>query len=66
MTKKPLDLSEASEADAEAKRLAGVGMANMRSAMAQGFQAAAFFVLVERFCRRVDGFLWRASGWIWG
>ena len=39
----PLDLSEASEADAEAKRLAGVGMANMRSAMAQGFQAAPVF-----------------------
>jgi hypothetical protein len=29
---------KASEADAEAKRLAGVGMANMRAAMAQGFQ----------------------------
>ena len=29
---------KASEADAEAKRLAGVGMANMRAALAQGFQ----------------------------
>lgn len=53
----PWTLSEASEADAEAKRLAGVGMANMRSAMAQGFQAAAVFLWGERFGRRVDGFL---------
>ncbi|CAJ1416229.1 unnamed protein product [Effrenium voratum] len=29
---------KASEADAEGKRLAGVGMANMRAAMAQGYQ----------------------------
>ena len=32
-------------------------MANMRSAMAQGFQAAAVFLWGERFGRRVDGFL---------
>ena len=42
-------------------------MANMRSAMAQGFQAAPFF-----FCWGKDSvggrtdFWWRASGWIWG
>jgi len=35
---------KASEADAEAKRLAGVGMANMRSAMAQGFQDSMKFM----------------------
>ena len=37
---------EASEADAEAKRLAGVGMANMRAAMAQGFQDSMKFMKV--------------------
>eukprot|EP00435_Cladocopium_sp_Y103_P011258 s3545_g2.t3 len=35
---------KASEADAEAKRLAGVGMANMRAAMAQGFQDSMKFM----------------------
>mmetsp|Transcript_17379 Transcript_17379/g.40920 ORF Transcript_17379/g.40920 Transcript_17379/m.40920 type:complete len:287 (+) Transcript_17379:57-917(+) len=35
---------KASEADAEAKRLAGVGMANMRAAMAQGFQDSMRFM----------------------
>ncbi|CAE7202298.1 HIRL2, partial [Symbiodinium sp. CCMP2592] len=35
---------EASEADAEAKRLAGVGMANMRAAMARGFQDSMKFM----------------------
>jgi len=35
---------KASEADAEAKRLAGVGMANMRSAIAQGFQDSMKFM----------------------
>ena len=67
-TGNPIDLSEASEADAEAKRLAGVGMANMRSAMAQGFQAAAFFCCGGKDSdseERTD-FWWRASGWIWG
>ena len=38
---------EASEADAEAKRLAGVGMANMRAAMAQGFQDSMKFMKVR-------------------
>ncbi|CAJ1331637.1 unnamed protein product, partial [Effrenium voratum] len=35
---------KASEGDAEAKRLAGVGMANMRAAMAQGFQDSMRFM----------------------
>merc|ERR1719422_2036573 len=35
---------KASEADAEAKRLAGVGMAQMRSAMAQGFKDSMGFM----------------------
>jgi regulator of protease activity HflC (stomatin/prohibitin superfamily) len=35
---------KASEADAEAKRLAGVGMASMRSAIAQGFQDSMKFM----------------------
>jgi len=37
---------KASEADAEAKRLAGVGMANMRAAMAQGFQDETWWDVV--------------------
>merc|ERR1740121_695529 len=35
---------KASEADAEGKRLAGVGMAQMRSAMAQGFKDSMGFM----------------------
>jgi len=35
---------KASEADAESKRLAGVGMAQMRAAMAQGFQDSMKFM----------------------
>ena len=41
-------------------------MANMRSAMAQGFQAAPFFFVGGKIRseERTD-FWWRASGWIW-
>merc|ERR1719277_2514086 len=35
---------KASEADAEAKRLAGVGMAQMRAAMAQGYKDSMVFM----------------------
>merc|ERR1712083_4875 len=35
---------KSAEADAEAKRLAGVGMAQMRSAMAQGFKDSMTFM----------------------
>lgn len=58
---------KASEADAEAKRLAGVGMANMRAAMAQGFQDAAAAGPVERWGKAFLGFeiggWWLEDGW---
>merc|ERR1712079_660144 len=37
-------MGKASEADAEAKRLAGVGMASMRSAIAQGMKDSMNFM----------------------
>ena len=49
---------KASEADAEAKRLAGVGMANMRAAMAQGFQDETWWDVVGCGGRGEDDGKW--------